>query len=345
MSYNLLIASYLEPYLAKKIQSVDSRLKVLYRPDLIASPRYAADHNGHPFQRTESQEAEWRNLLSQADILFDFDRTNLEELPDLAPKVRWIQATSSGIGKTIRKLEYDIRMPDTVFTSARGVHAQPLAEFCFMVMFAFNKKLLLSLEYQRNKHWERFAGTDLRGRTMGIIGLGMVGQEVARVAQCFGMKVLGVKNNISNILAKDVFVDELYKPEKLPQVLSRSEYLILIAPHTPETEKMISAKELAMLPKGALLINIGRGALIDEPALVEALQSGHLRGAGLDVFETEPLPVSSPLWSMENVMVSPHSGSTSDRENGRITDLFCTNIQHFLEGKPMINVIDTRKMY
>jgi len=344
-TYNLLIASYLEPQYIEKIRGVDSRINVVFEPDLIAPQRFPADHIGGFLNRTEEQELKWQNLLKKAGILFDFDRSHFEDLPDLAPNVKWIQGTSSGIGQTVRKMKYDLRMPGTVFTSARGVHDQPLAEYCIMMMLAFNKKFLPILESQKKKHWERFAGTDLRDRTIGIIGLGKVGQEVARLSKYFGINVLGMKRDITGIDPSSLHVDELFSKDDLHKILPRSEYLVMITPHTPETEKMIGEKELSQLPKGAFLINIGRGAIIDETALIESLQSGHLGGAALDVFEVEPLPESSPLWSMSNVIISPHSGGTSDRENALITNIFCTNIINFLEEKPMINMLNTDKMF
>ncbi|MEQ9592892.1 MAG: D-2-hydroxyacid dehydrogenase, partial [Cyclobacteriaceae bacterium] len=272
-------------------------------------------------------------------------RTHLDDLPELAPNVKWLQATSSGIGQKLHKLKYDLRMPDSIFTSARGVHAQPLAEFCIMIMLAFSKKLLLTLESQRNKHWARFAGTDLRNKTIGIIGMGKVGVEVARMAKCFGMKVLGMKREVEGIDISALNVDELYGMNQFERILPRSQYLVLIAPHTPESEKMIGRKQLEMLPEGAILINIGRGALVDQHELIKSLRSGHLGGAGLDVFEEEPLPQDSPLWNMENVIVSPHSGSTSDSENALITDIFCENLRRYLKGEPLLNVIDVEKMF
>lgn len=345
MSYTILIASFLEPEHVERIKLAAPLCEVIYEPELIAAPRYAADHKGEPIKRTPEQERKWLSLLKRTDILFDFDQTHLKDLPELAPNVKWMQATSSGIGQALHKLQYAERMPNTIFTSARGVHDQPLAEFCLMVMMAFNKKLIHTLESQKRKHWERFAGTDLRGKTIGIIGMGKVGQRVGQLCQCLGMKVLGVKRDTHGVEPTSVYADELYDQNELEKVVPRAEYLILIAPHTPETEKMIGEKQLLMLPKGAILINIGRGALIDEPALVNALQSGHLGGAGLDVFEVEPLPQDSPLWDMPNVIVSPHSGSTSDKENELITDIFCENLKRYLEGKPLINVIDMEKMF
>jgi phosphoglycerate dehydrogenase-like enzyme len=183
---------------------------------------------------------------------------------------------------------------------------------------------------QRERRWERFAGTDLEGRTVAVVGYGKVGREVGRMAEALGMTVLGVgRANVG----------------ELPALLPRADYLVLAAPHTAETEGMIGAEELDALPRGAVLINVGRGALVDEAALVTALVSGHLGGAYLDVFETEPLPPESPLWAMPNVLVCPHSGSTSDRENARLTDLFCENLRRWQAGEPLLNVLDAERGY
>jgi glyoxylate/hydroxypyruvate reductase A len=340
LTATVLIASYLEPDLVERIRQVDARIQVLYSPELLAPPRYAADHQGRAFARTPDQDSEWRRLLARADILFDFDRTSGRALPSLAPNVIWIQATSAGIGDYVRRMGYDQSMPRTVFTTASGVHAQPLAEFCFLVMFAFHKKLLPTMRDQARKHWERFAGADLQGQTLVIVGMGRVGREIARIAKVFGMRVLGVKRSPSGVNPADLDLDALFGPGDLHRALSEAQNLVLIAPHTRETDGMIGAAELAMLPTGAVLINIGRGALVDETALIEALRSGRLLGAGLDVFQVEPLPSGSPLWEMDNVIVSPHSASTSASENARITDLFCDNVRLYLDGKPLMNRFD-----
>lgn len=344
-NYNVLIASYLEPEHIERIRQADQRLTVVYEPELLRPPRYAADHTGKIIERTPDQEARWQQLLKEADILFDFDMTHCEDLPELAPKVRWIQATSAGIGQFVKRMGYDTRMPETTFTTASGVHAQPLAEFCLLVMLMFNKGLPRMIQDQKRKHWERYAGTDLKGRVLAIIGVGQVGREVARLGQTLGMTMIGTKRHAVGIEPASLYLDALYGPDQLPEVLKQAEYLVLIAPHTAETEKMIGAAELVLLPKGAILINISRGALVDEPALIKALQSGHLGGAALDVFIEEPLPQDSPLWEMPNVLISPHSGSTSDRENSRLTDLFCENLRRFLADEPLLNVFNIERLY
>lgn len=344
-TYTVLIASYLESEYVERIRQVDARLRVVYEPSLLRPPRYAADHVGSAIERTPEQEARWQELLREADILFDFDQTHRKDLPELAPNVRWIQATSAGIGKFVKDMAYDTRMANTVFTTASGVHTQPLAEFCLMGMLMFHKGLGRIMRDQQHKHWERYAGTDLADRTVVVVGVGSIGREVARVCKAFRMTVIGVDIAEPPGDPASHGLDEFYLVGDLHTALRRAEHLVLIVPHTPLTERMIGSGEFEALPPGALVINIGRGALIDEPALVEALRSGHLGGAILDVFAEEPLPQDSPLWDMPNVLVSPHSGSTSDRENGRLTDLFCDNLLRFLAGEPMRNVLDPERMF
>jgi glyoxylate/hydroxypyruvate reductase len=343
-TYTIVIASYLEPEYVTRIRAISPRLHVVYEPDLLAPPRYHADHY-NLIARTPEQESRWRALLRQADILFDFDYSHREDLPDLAPQLRWLQSSSAGIGQFIRSAGYARRLPNTIFTTGSGVHARPLADFCLMSMLVFAKGLNRIISNQRRKHWERYAGSELGGRTLGIVGVGKIGAEVARMAQFMGMTVLGVKRTVAGIDPAALHLHELYAPAGLPEVLRRAEYLVLITPHTDETEHLIGAAELALLPQGAVLINIGRGALVDEPALIAALQSGQLGGAALDVFDTEPLPEASPLWDMPNVLISPHSGSTSDRENERLTALFCENLRRFLAGEPLLNVLNLETLY
>jgi len=341
----LLVASYLEPEHVARIREVDPRVDVVYEPGLLPAPRYAADHIGRPGARSPEDEARWRSHLARADVMFDFDYTNDAALPELAPRVRWIQATSAGIGPFVKGRRYDERMPNTVFTTARGVHARPLAEFCAMAMLATSRGLFRMLDGQRRRHWERFAGSDLLGRTVVIFGHGAIGREVARLAAAFGLRTIGLKRELGGGDARSLGVDELHATGALRDVLPRADFLVLAAPHTPETEGVIGRAELALLPRGAVLVNVGRGALVDEPALVDALRSGHLGGAALDVFREEPLPAESPLWTLPNVLVSPHSASTSDRENALITDLLCRNLRRFLAGEPLLNILDPDRQY
>ena len=339
-THNVLIASYLEPKYVAQIRQVDPRLNVIYEPTLLAAPRYPADHTGAPFTRSAVDEARWQSLLATAEIMFDFDYTHRQDLPDLAPNLRWLQATSAGIGQFVKRMGYGERLPQAVFTTASGVHARPLAEFCMMALLMHYKRLNHILADQSRHHWERYAATDLEGRTLAVVGLGRVGEAVAQMAKGLGMRTLGTRAS-----GTSDGVDQFYPPEQLHAMLAQADVVVLIVPHTPATDQLIDAAALAQMKPGAYLINIARGAIVDEQALIAALQSGHLGGAALDVFATEPLPATSPLWDMPNVLVSPHSASTSDRENARITDLFCDNLRRYLAGEPLRNVLDIARLY
>jgi phosphoglycerate dehydrogenase-like enzyme len=346
----ILIASWLAPELVERVREAAAPVPVDYAPDLLRRPRYPADHLGAPRDRSPEEETRWRDLLGRATILFDFDATHRDDLPERAPRVRWIQATSAGIGQFVRRHRYAERMPNTVFTTASGVHARPLAEFALMAMLAESRGLRQVRDAQARRHWERYAGTDLEGRTVLVVGMGAIGAEVGRMARALGMEVLGIKRSPAQGDPEAVHADRLGGMADLPEFLARAEYLVLAAPHTDETEGMIGPAELAALPPGAVLINVGRGALVDEPALIRALRprpegTGSLGAAWLDVFAEEPLPEESPLWTLPNVVVSPHSASTSDRENSRITELFCENLRRDRAGEPLLNVLDPTRLY
>jgi glyoxylate/hydroxypyruvate reductase len=333
----IVIASYLEPEHVRRIEAVAPGVRVLYDPALIAPPRFGADHTGRPdFRRTPEQEARFLAFLAEADVLYDFDRRLAPELPVLAPKLRWIQATSSGIGPFVQRAGLDAT--DILITNAAGIHAVPLAEHTLLSLLYFVKDVPARLRDQRGHVWERYCGRELRGMTVGVVGLGVVGREIARTLRAVGLKVIGVRRTPVDDPAA-LHVDEATTPDRLHELLPRCDALVLIAPHTPQTEGMIGARELALLPAGAILVNIGRGALVDEPALIAALRDGHLGGAALDVAAVEPLPDASPLWDLPNVLITAHSASTVDRENERLTDLFCGNLRRFLAGEPLVNVL------
>jgi phosphoglycerate dehydrogenase-like enzyme len=214
----LLIASYREPEQVTRHRRVDARLHVIYEPSLLGAPRYAADHSA-PHTRTPADEVRWRKLLAQADILFDFDHTNRADLPDLAPHVRWLQATSAGIGQFVRTQGYDRRMPQTIFTTASGVHARPLAEFCAMAMLTHSRDLATMQRQQDAHHWQRYAGSDLAGRTLAVIGVGRIGSAVARLGQALGLHVIGVKRTVAGVIPADLGCHELFGPDQLHAVL------------------------------------------------------------------------------------------------------------------------------
>jgi glyoxylate/hydroxypyruvate reductase A len=336
-----LIASYLEPFLVEKIRKTVPEVDVIFRPDLLYKPEHATDHTSLP-RRTVEQEREWLSLLSTAEVLYDFDNSHLDDLPLLASNLKWIQATSAGIGQFVKEKGYP-KGTSWIFTTASGVHGRPLGEFVIMSMLLYVKDYFRIQDQKLTKTWKKFTATELRDFTLGVIGVGNIGREVARLAKCFEMKVVGITRNPPK--TKPQFIDELYGPEGLNMVLKQSDFLAICVPHTDETEGMIGAKEIAMLPKGAVIINVSRGQVIDEPAMIVALKSGHLAGASLDVFAEEPLPPDSPLWTMPNVLVSPHSASNAVDENQRLADLFSENLRRYVQGEPLLNVLNTTTLY
>ncbi len=340
---NVLICSYLEPELVEQIRGVDARLNVEYHPDLLPKPRYQADHVGAPLERSPTDQARWLSLLREAEILFDFDYTGVKELPERAPNVRWIQASSAGIGQFIQRQNY-ARM-NAVFTTSSGVHARPLAEYTIMSMLEVVKQRDLARRQQLDHRWQRFSTVELSGKTLAIVGLGKIGLEVAKLAKAFDMRVIASKRHVEGLDASSFGVDVLLPWTDLHAMLAQTDFVCLATPHTIETENLMDEAAFQALKPGATLINIARGAVVVEAAMVAALESGRLAHAALDVVTTEPLPPNSPLWDIPNVSIYHHSASTNDRENQRIVELFCQNIKLYLEQKPLLNTLNIAQMY
>jgi glyoxylate/hydroxypyruvate reductase len=339
----VLICSYLEPELVEQIRAVDARLKVEYHPDLLPKPRYQADHVGAPLERSPSEQTRWLALLEQAEVLFDFDYTGVNELPERAPNVRWIQASSAGIGQFVQRQNY-ARM-NAVFTTASGVHARPLAEYTIMSMLEVVKQRDLAHRQQLEHRWQRFSTVELSNKTLAIVGLGKIGLEVAKLAKAFDMRVIASKRNVEGLDASSLGVDALFEWTDLHAMLAQADFVCLATPHTPETENLMDHAAFQALKPGATLINIARGVVVNEAAMIAALESGRLAHAALDVVATEPLPPDSPLWDMPNVSIYHHSASTNDRENRRIVELFCQNLRLYLEQKPLLNTLNVALMY
>ena len=337
MSHRLVVTTPLEHELVGRIRAVDASLDVAYPDELLAAPRYASDH---PFPAPDPR---WEELLGTAEILFDFGP--LELAPTLAsrPQLRWIQGTSAGVGRFVERI--GLLESDVVVTTASGVHARPLAEFALLGMLMFGKQTLPLLRDQREHRWERHAGEEVRGKVVCVVGLGKIGREVARLARALDARVVGVVRDAGDRTAEAAGVDELASTLALDDVLPEADVVVLATPHTPDTHRLLDARRLALLKRGAVLVNIARGDVVEEAALVEALRAGRLRGAALDVFEQEPLPADSPLWDLPNVFVSPHSASTVAAENERIVDLFCRNLRAYVDGAPLENVLDKALLY
>ncbi len=343
------ISTPLESEQVDRIRAVSpDRLEVIFEPDLHPPLRYVCDHNGIAgFERTPEQARRWAEGLGRADILFDFPPKSPDGTGgmDLAPHVKWVQTTSSGVGK--RVVDLGLQDSDMVITTASGVHAGPLSEFFLLGVLKHFKRLDFLEAEQKAHHWERYCGEDLEGKVLALIGAGKVGGRIGAVAGFLGMRVVAMDPQLTPDQASELGYERIVPASEFHQMLGAADVVCVCAPHTPETEKLIDGDALRAMKKGVVFVNVGRGPVVDEPALVEALRSKHVAFAALDVFATEPLPAYSPLWDMPNVLVSPHSASTVAAENRRIVDIFCRNIECYLDGRlgDMTNVLDKSRMY
>ena len=341
----VVIASYFEDEHVRRVREVDGRLRVLYRKDLVPPPRWDGDHRGiDGWERTPEQDKEFLAMLAQAEVLLDFPRGHGRELMKTAPKLRWLQGSMAGAGEPARRA--GLISSDVVVTTAGGVYSGPLAEFVMLAFLSHIKDFDRLRSDQRERRWgERHVET-LEGKTLCIVGMGSIGRAIARRAQPFGMRVIGVKRAVREDDPASDDADELYETAGLLEALSDADYVAVTLPHTPRTDRLLDAGAIAAMKPGAYFVNVGRGKVVDEAALARALEIGHLSGAALDVFEEEPLPEESPLWGIDNVIVSPHStDNVPGLTNRLLTDLFCDNLRRYLAGEPLVNMLDHQLLY
>jgi phosphoglycerate dehydrogenase-like enzyme len=265
-----------------------------------------------------------------------------------APRLSWVHSATSGVEGSLTPAA---RERGLIVTNARGVFSRPIAEYVLMMILAVSRRLPQLLELQRERTWQPLEGAELRDVTVGIVGLGSIGRAVATLATAFGCRVVAVRRQGSAGAAANVqdgedpgvgelAIDRIGGPETLPELLAESDFIVLAAPLTPETEDMMNTETLAMVKPGAWLINVARGRLIDERALLRALDAGELGGAVLDTFRDEPLSPASPFYDRPNVIVTPHTAWSSGRVLDRSVELFCDNLRRFAAGEPLLNVID-----
>lgn len=266
------------------------------------------------------------------------------EILETAQNLKWAHIPWAGIDSLLDS----VRKTQAIVTCGKGVFDAPMADHVFALLLALTRQINFFLRYQIAGIWKREVPTssltDLWRKTMGIIGLGNIGREVARRASAFGMRVLAVKRRPASISEEPV--DGLFLGyEGMRLMLPECDVVVVTTALTPQTRYLLGPSELASMKKGAILINVARGSVVDERALVDALNSGHLAGAGLDVFEEEPLPPTSPLWRMPNVVITPHVGGLSERTRQRVFERFLDNLRRFLSGEPLLGVVDKEAGY
>ncbi|WP_437607576.1 D-2-hydroxyacid dehydrogenase [Sorangium sp. So ce834] len=260
-----------------------------------------------------------------------------------ARKLRWVQTVGAGVERLLSPEV--VARSELVITNASGVHAQPIAEHVWGFLLMFSRNLHLAAARQHEGVWQsqtyRETLRSLRGKTLGVLGLGAIGQRIASIGPAFGVRVIGLKRTKERV----EHVAEVYGPDDLETFLAQSELLVNILPLTAKTRGWIGRRELATLPRGAFLVNVGRGATVQTDALVEALRSGHLAGAGLDVTDPEPLPAEHPLWKLPNVIITPHYSGAHPGYFQHLGELFLSNLQRYVRGEPLVNVVDKQGGY
>ena len=338
---HVLIASPLEAEHVARIEAADPRVSVLYEPGLLPEPRYLADHTGTPRELSPAGRDRWAGIRQQAEVSFDFDWQAPAQMPANCPRLRWVQATSAGIGGFMDRT--GLAASGLVVTTAAGVHGIPLAEFTLLGLLYFAKDMPALARAKAGRQWQRYAARQLSGSRALLVGLGGAGREVARLLAAAGMEVCGAGRPGRSYDVPGV--TSYVRSDQLRAVLPETDALVLACPLTEQTRLLIGAPELALLPRGAVVVNIARGPVVDEEALAGALRTGQLGGACLDVFTAEPLPPGSPLWELPNVIISPHSAATVAAENRLLTDLFIDNLRRWLAGRPLRNVYDSAAGY
>lgn len=277
-------------------------------------------------------------LAKEAEIIITW-WSNFQPVFLDSPKLRWVHTLSAGIDGFLLPPVIEGRV---LLTNSRGIHGIPISEHVFAMMLAFSRGLNQYGRQQAQSKWQRVKLTELRAKTLGIVGLGSIGREIACLGTAFGMRVLAVKRNPG---PPPEGVNRVVGLEGLEMVLRESDYLVLALPLTAETRGLIGARQLELMKTTAILINIARGEVVHQGELAAALKQGLIAGAGLDVFETEPLPSDSPLWQLDNCIITPHCAAHSPQYMTRATDLFCRNLDAFLQGEPMPTLVDPKRGY
>ncbi len=300
---------------------------------VLAPPTFSALNRLREAQNIEAVTVDDAQSLSRevrdADVLLLAPRygSMLRDVLPNATKLRWIHSLGAGV----ETLPFDVLSTTTInVTNSRGIYADALAEFAVGAMIWFAKDFRRLAANQVVRKWEPFTVERLEGKTVGIVGLGAIGRAIARRAEAFGMHILGTRRSGGT---------------PLDDLIAGAHFVVLSAPLTNVTRGLMNGARIHAMRRDAVLINISRGAIVDESALLSALQSRRIRGAALDVFETEPLPADHALWALDNVLISPHSASTLADENRRIVDLFLANLERFLAGRPLLNRFDPARGY
>lgn len=333
--------------LCRLIEQREPRLELIRDHSLLPPQLSEGDHTGDPaFRRTADQQARFEQLLDGAEALYgvpDQDPAQLHRTVAANPRLRWVHTTPAGGGAQIKDAALSADdLERIVFTTSGGVHGGPLAEFAVLGVLAGFQGVSRLLAEQRRREWgARRPLPQVDGSRIVVVGLGGIGRTVARKLHALGAHVTGIHRRAVDAPG----VDEIRPVAELGAALSTADAVVLALPGTALTERMLSREAIAQAKPGITVVNVGRGSTVDELALIEALISGQVGFAALDVFAVEPLPQDNPLWGLPNVLVSPHNAGTDVGEERRIAELFAANATRLIHGEPLVNRVDTVEFY
>jgi phosphoglycerate dehydrogenase-like enzyme len=326
-----------------------------FSEDLLEQIRSAASEINLSYAPLKGDEPLPKSTVAVAEVLYTLSAL---PRPEEAPNLRWVQFHSAGIDHVQGHPLLDC---DLLVTSTSGIHVVPIGEYVLASILAWSHRVPRMLVYQKrgiwpSGRWEKFVPQELRGATIGIVGYGSIGREVARLAHAFAMRILATKRDPRQVEDTGYRIagtgdphgelpTRIYPSAAMRSMLPECDFVVLSAPLTEETHHLIDRAALKAMKDSAYLVNIGRGELIDQPALIDALQKGWIAGAGLDVFEIEPLPADSPLWKLDNVILSPHVAGFTPEYDRRAAELFAANLRRYTDNQPLINVIDCQRGY
>jgi phosphoglycerate dehydrogenase-like enzyme len=315
---------------------------------VISSPKYPflrfLDDLPQPVKVLTSDDLEFlKHHAPEADVILNgfHDGSALRAILPLTTQLKWVHALSAGVEKVLSPELVESPVP---LTNGRGVFGPALAEFVVAAMLYFAKDLRRLIRQQEASRWEQFDVAFLRNQTLGVIGYGGIGREAARLAHALGMKVVALRRRTPSE-EKDPLLDRSFAREQLHEMLELCDYVLAATPHTPETEGMLGGGEFHFMKSSAVFINVGRGAVVVESALISALNQAIIRGAALDVFEHEPLPSDHPFYRMENVLLSPHCADHTTGWMELAVRQFNSNFERFRNGQPLEFIVDKRAGY
>jgi phosphoglycerate dehydrogenase-like enzyme len=331
----------------ERIRALEPRIELLYDPSLLPPMRWDADYSGDPsWSRTAAQREAFEAIIDSADALYgvpDVDPVALARAVRSNPKLRWVHTMAAGGGGQVKGAGLSpAELGRVLFTTSAGVHGGPLAEFAVFGVFAGAKDLGRLRRQQRDRHWSgRWGMSQVSEQTILVLGLGGIGRVVAQKLSALGATVIGTSRRDVTVPG----VSRVIHPEQIGDFAPRLDAVVNTLPGTDATHHLLDHVFFAALKTSATIVNVGRGTVIDEVALAEALDAGTVGFAALDVFESEPLASTSPLWDRDDVLVSPHTAALNQAEERLIAELFAENATRLLDEKPLINVVDTVEFY